>query len=259
MRCSIRFLASLVLAAACAAAIGWDALAQQQQPRRPNRPNPQQRNRPNRPANGEIITPAAPGERHPDRLRVGDAAPDFTLPKLDGEGKVTLSSFRGKKPVVLVFGSYTWPPFRRQSGDLERLYQTYRDRAEFLLVYIREAHPDSVLWVDQDGGRALQKIEQTDTLDQRVQTAEICVSALKLSMPTVIDGADNTVNRAYSGWPDRLIVVGVDGKIAYYGGPGPRGFRPEEVEAWLKENLDRWRWSLTFIAYLDRWRRRRRW
>jgi hypothetical protein len=96
-----------------------------------------------------------------------------------------------------------------------------------------------VLWVDQDGGRALQKIEQTDTLDQRVQTAEICVSALKLSMPTVIDGADNAVNRAYSSWPDRLAVVGVDGKIAYYGGPGPRGFRPEEVEAWLKENLDR--------------------
>ena len=28
--------------------------------------------------------------------------------------------------------------------------------------------------------------------------------------------------------------AGVDGKIAYYGGPGPGGFKPGEVEKWLK-------------------------
>ena len=41
------------------------------------------------------------------RLQVGDAAPDFTLPLIDKSTSVTLSSFRGKQPVVLVFGSYT--------------------------------------------------------------------------------------------------------------------------------------------------------
>lgn len=40
-------------------------------------------------------------------LRVGDAAPDFTLPLLDHSSSVTISSLRGTKPVVLVFGSYT--------------------------------------------------------------------------------------------------------------------------------------------------------
>jgi AhpC/TSA family len=40
-------------------------------------------------------------------LRVGDPAPDFTLPLLDHSSQVTLSSFRGVRPVVLVFGSYT--------------------------------------------------------------------------------------------------------------------------------------------------------
>ena len=40
-------------------------------------------------------------------LRVGDTAPDFTLPLLDRSSRVTLSSLRGMKPVVLVFGSYT--------------------------------------------------------------------------------------------------------------------------------------------------------
>ena len=41
-------------------------------------------------------------------LQIGDAAPDFTLTKIDKSGQVQLSSFTAqKKPVVLVFGSYT--------------------------------------------------------------------------------------------------------------------------------------------------------
>jgi hypothetical protein len=37
----------------------------------------------------------------------GDEAPDFRLPTLDHSATVELSSFRGARPVVLVFGSYT--------------------------------------------------------------------------------------------------------------------------------------------------------
>jgi hypothetical protein len=40
-------------------------------------------------------------------LRVGDVAPDFTLETTDHKSRFQLSSMRGKKPVVLVFGSYT--------------------------------------------------------------------------------------------------------------------------------------------------------
>jgi len=39
-------------------------------------------------------------------VKVGDRAPDFTLPGLDGQS-VTLSSYQGKKPVFIVFGSYS--------------------------------------------------------------------------------------------------------------------------------------------------------
>ena len=40
-------------------------------------------------------------------LLPGDAAPDFTLTKLDKSGSVQLSSLTSKQPVVLIFGSYT--------------------------------------------------------------------------------------------------------------------------------------------------------
>lgn len=55
----------------------------------------------------EKFTPPAKGERHPDKLKVGDAAPDFTLPDAAGKKEVKLSEVQGKKPVVLIFGSCT--------------------------------------------------------------------------------------------------------------------------------------------------------
>lgn len=119
---------------------------------------------------------------------------------------------------------------------MEKLYQSYKDRAEFLLVYIREAHPDSVLYSQKAGAESLLKIPQTNTLADRTENALMCLETLKLTCPTVIDREDNAVNAAYAGWPDRFVIVGVDGKIAYRGGPGPGGFKPNEVEDWLKAN-----------------------
>jgi hypothetical protein len=40
-------------------------------------------------------------------LSVGDSAPDFSLPTADQKTRVRLSEFRGQRPVVLIFGSYT--------------------------------------------------------------------------------------------------------------------------------------------------------
>lgn len=41
------------------------------------------------------------------RVAVGDEAPDFSLESPDHKARFQLSSLRGQKPVVLVFGSYT--------------------------------------------------------------------------------------------------------------------------------------------------------
>jgi len=50
---------------------------------------------------------ASSAERPRDGAREGELAPDFTLAPPQGGEPVTLSAFRGKKPVALVFGSYT--------------------------------------------------------------------------------------------------------------------------------------------------------
>jgi hypothetical protein len=184
-----------------------------------------------------VNTPAARDERLPNRLKAGDPAPEFTLPDPSGKMEISLADLHRTKPVVLVFCSYTCPPFRRMSADVEKLYQGYKDRAEFLLVYIREAHPGSVLPVrNGEGAVAMEKIEQTSDLESRRKHAEICRSMLNLTFPAVVDRDDNKVNAAYAGWPIRLVIVGLDGKIAYIGGPGPSGFKTAHVKEWLERN-----------------------
>jgi len=46
-------------------------------------------------------------ERETLAPEVGSEAPDFKLPRLSNVEQVQLSSFRGRKPVALIFGSYT--------------------------------------------------------------------------------------------------------------------------------------------------------
>ena len=45
--------------------------------------------------------------RRVDTVHIGDMAPDFKLKTMDGKRTVNLGQFNGKRPVVLIFGSYT--------------------------------------------------------------------------------------------------------------------------------------------------------
>src|SRR2546423_10802409 len=67
-------------------------------------------------------------------LRPGDRAPDFSLRPLHGDRLVTLSEQYASKPVVLVFGSYTGPPFRSGVPELDRISNRLTDHAHFFVV-----------------------------------------------------------------------------------------------------------------------------
>ncbi len=75
------------------------------------------------------------------------------------------------------------------------------------------------------------------TSDERVATAELCVVRLAIKLPSLVDGIDNRVERAYTGWPDRLYVIGTDGRVRYKSAPGPFGFSTTELERSLRQTL----------------------
>ena len=159
----------------------------------------------------------------------GQLAPDFTLKTKDGDRQVTLSEFRGKRPVVLIFGNFTCGPFRSQSGNLDGLFHRYRDRAEFLAVYVREAHPTGG-WRMASNDRVGVTVAQPRATAERAAVAQACSRTLEMSIPLLVDEIDDRVGRAYSGMPDRFYVLDRDGRVAYKSGRGPFGFKPGEAE-----------------------------
>lgn len=110
--------------------------------------------------------------------------------------------------------------------------ERYADRAVFRTVYIKEAHPEDEWQMDSNEDEGV-CYKQPRNLEERVAIARDFVERFDYDIPLLIDGAGNDVMHLYAGWPERLYVVGDDGLVAYKGKPGPFGFLPEEVEAWL--------------------------
>ena len=108
-----------------------------------------------------------------------------------------------------------------------QLYETYKGDVEFLIVYIREAHPIDSLRMPMYGE---EMIEDPVNDLERTKVAAVCMTKMELRpIPAVVDRIDDRANNAYRGWPDRLFLVGKDGKMAFSGGRGPGGFIPEQL------------------------------
>lgn len=101
------------------------------------------------------------------------------------------------------------------------------------MVYIQEAHPSDG-WQIQPNEQEGVVYEQPKTADEREALAEACALHLDLSIPTLIDGMTNTVDRAYAALPDRLYLIDAEGRIAHKSEPGPWGFKPRELEAAIR-------------------------
>ena len=106
----------------------------------------------------------------------------------------------------------------------------------FLAVYIREAHPEEG-WILPENRRSELAVHESKSDEERREVASTCATNLRLQMPMVVDGVDNAVASAYGGWPDRLYLIGRDGRIAFQGGEGPFGFKPDELERAIEREL----------------------
>ena len=130
--------------------------------------------------------------------------------------------------------------------SLHDLYKRYHDRVQFLVIYIREAHPIDGWWLG--GGimglllklkrsKAATDVYDPKTIEERRAVAGQCEVALQYGIRTYVDEMDDAVNKAYAAWPTRLYLVGVDGRVVYAGGLGPWGFKPAELGAAIQDYL----------------------
>ena len=106
------------------------------------------------------------------------------------------------------------------------------------MVYIREAHPEDG-WVLLGNRQSKIAIKDPRSTEERTEVATTCALRMAIRLPVLIDGIDDRVASQYGGWPDRLYLVGKDGRIAFQGREGPFGFVPEELDRAIARELAR--------------------
>jgi iodothyronine deiodinase-like protein len=116
------------------------------------------------------------------------------------------------------------------------MYEAFRDRAAFNVVYIAEAHAEDG-WQTTSNRQEGVVIKQHTTIGERRAAAHRCARELAITIPMLIDGMDDAACKAFSAWPERIYIIDREGTIAYQGGHGPYDFHPEEARAALESML----------------------
>lgn len=116
------------------------------------------------------------------------------------------------------------------------MWTRWRDQVDFVVVYIREAHPEEGWVVSMNRDQDI-TVNDPTTLEERTEVAAVCALRLQIRMPVVVDDMDDNIASAYGALPDRLYLVGKGGNIAFQGEPGPFGFDPAQLEAAIKAHL----------------------
>ncbi|KAK3597039.1 hypothetical protein CHS0354_022047 [Potamilus streckersoni] len=104
----------------------------------------------------------------------------------------------------------------------------FADVADFLIVYIAEAHATDE-WV-VNGNKY--QINRHKKIEERLAVAAI-LKEKNPSCPIVVDTMSDDANHKYAAFPERLYIVH-DGFIVYQGAEGPYGYKVNEVESWLQ-------------------------
>jgi len=123
-------------------------------------------------------------------------------------------------------------------GKFGNLRQNFSQVADFVTIYIAEAHPADRghFKSGADGGQFGQIDTAThtslqDRLNAALKLKEKAASFLE-GCPIMVDPMDDRANHAFAALPERIYVI-FDGRIAYQGGLGPFDYKIEEVEKFL--------------------------
>jgi hypothetical protein len=113
-----------------------------------------------------------------------------------------------------------------------QIYDDYKEHADFLTVYVREAHPTDE-WQMKSNVKDDVCYAQPKTLEQRMAIANDFTKRFKYPLPFGVDDMSNAAELAYAAWPERLYIIDESGHIAYRGGMGPFNYKPAEARDWL--------------------------
>jgi len=121
----------------------------------------------------------------------------------------------------------------RHASYFEHLYNKYKDRANFLVVYITEAHARDEWPV----GKTISFCDQPKTLSDRCVLARKYSADNSLTIPVYVDNMNNHFDEVFAAWPLRFYVV-KNGELVFKAQPNLEhyAYDPTELSKWLKIN-----------------------
>jgi len=111
----------------------------------------------------------------------------------------------------------------------KKLYRRYKDRATFVMVYVRDAHPTDG-WRMESNDRVGAVTAQPTTYDERVAVAQKCGRVLNLGFPMLVDTIDDSVGARYSGIAGPSLPDRSSGKGRVQERPRPLPLQAAEME-----------------------------
>ena len=136
-----------------------------------------------------------------DAAAPGDAFPQFELITTDGSILVNEDVF-GDKPVIFIFGSMTCPMTASAAPPVQELYDEFGDRVDFIMLYVREAHPGEYF-------------VQSETLEDKLDYAQNLKDFYDIQWPVAADNIDGDLHRALDPKPNSAFLTDKDGTILF--------------------------------------------
>ena len=117
---------------------------------------------------------------------------------------------------------------------MTEIYNKYREQIAFLVIYVQEAHATDG-WQTEINITDGVLFRQHQSFEEREEVAQACSLDLHLPLPVLIEEMDNAIDEAYGAAPERLYLIGADGRVAYQGGAGPHFFDLDELDEALQK------------------------
>jgi len=138
---------------------------------------------------------------HKNTAGPGDALPPFELVTTGGDRLVNRDVF-DDKPVMFIFGSMTCPNTASAAPSVQTLYETFGDRAKFIMVYVREAHPGEY-------------ISQAETMEEKLEHARALKKFYDIEWTVAADNIDGDLHRALDPKPNSAVLMNSAGIILF--------------------------------------------
>ncbi len=131
----------------------------------------------------------------------GDSFPEFELVTTDGSNLVNQNVFRDK-PVIFIFGSMTCPMTASAAPSVQELYDEFGDRVEFIMLYVREAHPGEYF-------------AQSETIEEKLDYSRALKEFYDIQWTVAADNVDGDLHRALDPKPNSAFLTDKDGTILF--------------------------------------------